>query len=163
QAFYALAMDKSGSAELRKKSADLSLDCLVQMKYEDSLEDWAWQYSSAFPQAKVEYETMARKALLNRVARIANDKKSSSSEMKKANMASAKTADKVVFYTNMSVLAQRLGEDETFIRSLQALMTLPGVTEARREESCGQIVNYHEKKLDFKNAYATALKMKFSK
>jgi hypothetical protein len=168
QAFYILAMDKSGSAELRKKSADLSLDCLVQMKYEDSLEDWAWQYSTTFPQAKTEYETIARKALLNRVARVANDKTSSPSELKKsldqlnnANMTSAKPADKVIFYTNRSVLAQRLGETETFITSLQTLMALPGVTETRREESLGQIVSYHEKKLDFKKAYVTALKMKF--
>ncbi|HEY8269514.1 MAG TPA: hypothetical protein VIG33_01390 [Pseudobdellovibrionaceae bacterium] len=170
QAFNTLAMDKSGSAELRKKSADLSLDCLVQMKYEDSLEDWAWQYSTAFPQAKAEYETMARKALLNRVARIANDKNSSNGELKKAlqqmqsaNMASAKPADKVIFYTNLSVLAQRLGEEGILINSLQTLVSLPGVSADRREESLGQIVSYYEKKLDFKNAYHTALRMKFSK
>ncbi len=170
QAFYALAMDKSGSTELRKKSADLSLDCLVQMKYEDSLEDWAWQYSAAFPQAKTEYETIARKALLNRVARIANEKKSSTSELKKAlaqmqsaNMTSAKSAEKIIFYTNRGVLAQRLGEDVLFIQSLQALVSLPGVSATRHEESLGQIVNYYEKKLDFKNAYTTALQMKFPK
>ncbi|WP_413289890.1 tetratricopeptide repeat protein [Bdellovibrio sp. HCB337] len=170
QAFYELAMDKNGKMDLRKKSADLSLDCLVQMKYEDSLEDWAWQYSAAFPQARTEYETMARKALLNRSARIANDKNSSNSDLKKsleqmqkANMASAKASDKVIFYTNMSVLAQRLNEDEIFVRSLQALIAQPGVTEARREESLGKIVAYFERKLDFKTAYSTALKMKFGK
>ncbi|MGZ3748222.1 MAG: tetratricopeptide repeat protein [Pseudobdellovibrionaceae bacterium] len=170
QAFYTLAMEKSGPADLRKKSADLSLDCLVQMKNEDSLEDWAWQYATAFPQARNEYETMARKALLNRVARIANDKKSSMGELKKAleqmqkaNMASAKLADKLVFYTNLSVLAQRLGEEDVLMGSLRTLIALPGISETRREESLGQMVSYYEKKLDFQNAYLTALRMKFLK
>lgn len=169
QAFYALAMDKSGSMDLRKKAADLSLDCLVQMKYEDSLEDWAWQYSTTFPQARTEYETMARKALMNRVARIANDKNASNSDLKKAleqmqkaNMAKATSAEKIIFFTNMSVVAQRLNNDDVFVQSLQSLMAQPGLAEARREESLGKIVSYHEKKLDFKGAYTNALKMKFS-
>lgn len=168
KAFYELAMDKTGSAELRKKSADLSLDSLVHMKYEDSLEEWAWEYAEAFPKARTEYSTMARKALMNRVARIANDKNASSSElnkaldqMQKANMATATSAEKILLYTNMSVVAQRLSNDDVYIRSLQALMAQPGLPEARREESLGQIVSHYEKKLDFKNAYATALKMKF--
>jgi len=168
QAFYTLAMDKSGNADLRKKSADLSLDCLVHMKYEDSLEDWAMQYAEAFPKARSEYSTMARKALLNRVARVANDKSASSSDlnkalgqMQKANMASATSAEKIIFYTNMSVVAQRLNNDDVYVRSLQSLLTQSGLTEERREDSLGKIVSYHEKKLDFKNAYTTALKMKF--
>lgn len=168
QAFYALAMDKSGTADLRKKSADLSLDSLVHMKYEDSLEDWAWQYAEAFPKARTEYSTMARKALLNRVARIANDKNATSSDlnksldqMQKANMASATSAEKIIFYTNMSVVSQRLNNDDVYVRSLQALLTQSGLSEERREESLGKIVSFHEKKLDFKNAYATAMRMKF--
>jgi hypothetical protein len=168
-AFYALAMDKSGKAELRKKSADLSLDCLVQLKAEDKLEDWAWQYSAAFPQARSEFETLARKALLNRSARIANDKNSSSSDLKdtlaqmqKANMASAKASDKVIFYTNMSVLAKRVDDDELYIRTLQSLIATSGVSESQRESSLGAIVSYHEKKLDFKSAYSVASKMKFT-
>ncbi len=168
QAFYALAMDKSGPANLRKKSADLSLDCLVQMKYEDSVEDWAWQYAEAFPADRTEYSTMARKALMNRVARIANDKNASNSElsksldqMQKVNMTGATTAEKTLLYTNMSIVAQRLTDDGVYVRSLQSLLAQPGLSEERREESLRKIVAYHEKKLDFKNAYLTALKMKF--
>jgi len=168
QAFYVLALDKSGSMDLRKKSADLSLDSLVQMKYEDSLEDWAWQYAEVFPKARTEYTTMARKALMNRVARVANDKNASNSDlskvldqMQKANMNSASNAEKIIFYTNMSVVSQRLGKDDIYIRSLHALMAQPGVSDDRREESLGKVVSYYEKKLDFKNAYSSALKMKF--
>jgi hypothetical protein len=42
-------------------------------------------------------------------------------------------------------------------------MAIPSLSAARREESLSQLVGYYEKKLDFKSAYATALKMKFSK
>lgn len=168
QAFYTLAMDKSGPAELRKKSADLSLDSLVQMKYEDSLEDWAWQYAAAFPQARREFETIARKALINRVALVANDKNASKSslakardQMQKANFASAKTSEKILLYTNLSVVAQRLQDDETFLRALQSLLSQPGLSNERREETLGKIVSHYEKKLDFKAAYNMALKMNF--
>ncbi|RYZ88808.1 MAG: hypothetical protein EOP06_10325, partial [Proteobacteria bacterium] len=37
--FNILAKTKEGKSDLRKKSADLSLDSLVQMKFEESLED----------------------------------------------------------------------------------------------------------------------------
>jgi len=166
--FHTLALDPTGKPDLRKKSADLSLDSLVQLKEEERLEEWAWDYAGTFPQARAEFENIARKALLNRSARIANDKNSSPSELKKtlaqlqkANMKGAKESDKAIFYTNMSVLAQRATEDEAYLRSLQALIATPGLTPARREESLGKIVSFYEKRLDFKNAYMTALKMKF--
>lgn len=169
-AFNTLALDKNGTPELRKKSADLALDSLVQLKRDELIEEWAWEYSTAFPKARAEYETIARKALLNRTERIANNEKSSTSELKtilgqmqKANMASATTNEKIIFYTNMSVVAHKLNEDEIYTRSLQALFAQPGLTEARREQVMGQLVSYHEKKLDFKAAYYTALKMKFPK
>lgn len=169
-AFHELALDKTGKPDLRKKSADLSLDGLAQLKRDDTLEDWAWEYSVVFPQSRVEFENIARKALLNRSARVANDSSSSSSDMKrtlgqmqKANMKGASASDMAIFHTNRSVLAKKVGEDEIYVQSLQALIASSAVSEARREESLANLVAYHEKKLEFKNAYQVALKMKFSK
>jgi TolA-binding protein len=169
-AFNDLAKEKDGKADLRKKSADLSLDSLVQMKYEESLEDWAWAYADIFPQAKVEFETIARKTLANRTARIANDKKSTPAELQKvlaqlqkARLGTAKNDEKIIYYNNVIVVSQRLNDEATQIAALRTLMALPGLSEARKEEALSQLVGYYEKKLDFRSAYGTALKMKFSK
>lgn len=168
--FHILAIDKEGSAELRKKSADLSLDAAAQLKDEELLEGWAWEYAELYPKARVEYETIARKALMNRVARIANDPKSSSGDnaraldqVLKAKIASATSAEKILHYTNQSILARKAGNDGVYIQSLQALMATPGLSEAKKEETEAQLVSYFEKKLDFKRAYALASKMKFTK
>ncbi|RYZ90360.1 MAG: tetratricopeptide repeat protein [Proteobacteria bacterium] len=169
-AFNVLAKTKDGKADLRKKSADLSLDSLVQMKYEESLEEWAWEYAEVFPQARLEFETLARKALANRTSKIANDKKASNgdlqkalNQLQKAKMASASNPEKIIHYNNMIVLSQRLNDEIAYIGALRTLMALPGLTAERKEEATGQLVGYFEKKLDFRSAYATALKMKFNK
>jgi hypothetical protein len=169
-AFNTLAKTKEGQADLRKKSADLSLDCLVQLKSEETLEEWAWEYAVVFPKAHAEFETLARKALENRTAKIANDKTASNGDLQKAlgqlqkaKMTGATGEERILYFNNVMVLAQRLNEEATYIQAMRTLMALPGLSEARKEECLSALVGYYEKKLDFKNAYATAIKMKFPK
>lgn len=169
-AFNDLSEDKNGKPELRKKAADLALDCMAQLKNDDKIQELAAEYAERFPQARAEYEAVARKALMNQVATVANAKNPDKSDMKKAlkrvmntNLATAKSDDKVLFYSNQSVLAQKLGEDDTYIKSLQALIAMPEVSEARKDALREQMASYYEKKLDFNNAYRTALKVKNQK
>lgn len=169
-AFNDLAEDKDGSKELRKKAADLSLDAAAVLKDEDSLQEWAWDYAAMFPQHRMEFETIARKALMNQVAAVANNPKSSSSDYKKAlkkmqntNMQSATSAEKVLFYTNQSVLAQKMGEDQVYIQSVQALLSFPEVSSAKKDQLLEQLAAHYEKHLDFKNAYRTASQIRNSK
>lgn len=167
-AFNTIAKSKEAKIDLRKKSADLSLDCLVNMTYEESLEDWAWEYAKLFPQSKAEYEKIARKALANRTAKVANNNESTTSNLRKSlvqlqnfNTAGSSSEEKQIHYTNMAVLSQRLNEDEIYLESLKAMLLIPGITDSRREETLSRLVGYYEKKLDFRNAYLTAAKMKF--
>jgi len=167
-AFNAIATSKEAKIDLRKKSADLSLDCLVNMTYEESLEDWAWEYAKIFPQSKSEYETIARKALANRTAKVVNNDESTTTNLKKslaqlqrANIAGSSNEEKRIHYTNMAVLSQRLNEDAIYLDSLKAILLVPGLSELQREENLSRLVGYYEKKLDFRSAYLTATKMKF--
>ncbi|ASD65003.1 tetratricopeptide repeat protein [Bdellovibrio bacteriovorus] len=169
-AFNDLAEDKKGSADLRKKAADLSLDAAAQLKDEESLQKWAWDYAKLFPAHRAEFETLARKALMNEVASVANNPKSSSSDMKKAlkkvmstDVATAKPAEKVLFYTNASVLAQKTGEDGIYIQSIQALIAMNEVSESRKDELREQLAAHYEKHLDFKNAYRMASQVRTPK
>jgi hypothetical protein len=168
--FHTLAIDKSGPSELRKKSADLSLDAVAQTKAEETLEEWAWEYAVVFPTAHAEYETIARKALMNRVARIANDPKSTPADnaralaqVLKAKITGATPAEKILNYTNQTILAKKAGDDVVYLQSLKILMAQPGLSADKKEDLQAQLVSYYEKKLNFKEAYAAASKMHFAK
>lgn len=166
ESFEDLAKTKSGPAELRKKAADLSLDSLVQTKNEIALEDLAWDYAELFPHFRSEFEGIARKTLMNRVARIANSPASSKSELNKAlsslderKLKMATPQEKILFYNNQSVLAKKLNEDQLFVGAINALLALPSLTAEQRQKNLEQLTGHYEKHLDFKNAYLTALRM----
>jgi hypothetical protein len=165
-----VAHDDSIKADLRKKAADLSLDCLAQLKDEGGLESHAWEYAQVFPKSRPEYEGIARKALINRAARVANDPKSTKSDLSSSleNLDPRKVhavsgADRVMFYSNRSVLAKRLGDEDAYIAALVVLMNEPSLKADRKEAIMGEMTAYYEQKLDFRKAYVTAMKQKFSK
>ncbi len=168
--FDDLAREKNCKADLRKKSADLALDSLAQLKEDGKLQEDAWDYAEIFPANQAEYAGVARKALMNQVATVANDPKSSKSDLKavmktvlKTKLDGAKSDERILIFSNLSIIAKKLGEDEVYAKSLYALINTPGMTEAKKQQYLEQLVGYYERKLDFKNAYTTALKMDNSK
>ncbi|MGZ3773368.1 MAG: tetratricopeptide repeat protein [Pseudobdellovibrionaceae bacterium] len=170
EAFEDLAKDKSGPLDLRKKAADLSLDALAQIKKETTLEELAWDYAEIFPQHEIEFSGIARKALMNKVARVANDSHSEKSDYKKAlksldasKIKTANAEEKLLFYTNQSILAQKVGDEKVYEESIAHLLALPGLDKAKREAIMEELTGFYEKKLDFKKAYATALLLDNSK
>jgi hypothetical protein len=168
--FKNIALDKKAPADLRKKSADLSLDCYAQLKQDQVLEQTAWVYAEAFPADKKEYENLARKALMNQVANVANGKAASNSDasnllarLEKTPTATASNQEKILFYTNESALAAKAGDEDTQQKALTSLLAVPTLSEKSKEETLAQLVRMHERRLAFKSAYAVALKMKFPK
>jgi hypothetical protein len=168
-AFNDLATDKKGTPDLRKKSADLALDSLAQMQNDEQIQELAANYAVVFPAHKAEYESTSRKALMNQAASLANNPNSSKSDMRtvlkritNTNLSSAKSEEKVLFYTNESILAQKLGEEEIYIQALNKLIA-SDITASRKETLLEQLTGYYEKKLDFANAYKTALRLKMPK
>lgn len=162
-AFEDLAKDKKGTPELRKKAADLSLDALAQLKDEKALEALAWDYSVIFPQHAKEYSQIARRTLMNSVARTANDTKADRSDLKSSlnalddsKIQNATPAEKILFYKNQSVLALKVEDEKTYITSLNALLAIPALSKEDRLQTLEQLTGYYEKRLDFQNAYATA-------
>jgi hypothetical protein len=168
--FDDIAQDQTAKMDIRKKSADLALDSYAQLKDDAMLEATAWKYAQVLPQAKAEYENIARKAMINRAARVAGDAKSSKTDLARAldnldirKVQSSKSEEKVLFWSNRGALAKRLGEEEAYIESLQALLGQPSLSAARKEGILGEMTAYYEQRLDFKKAYATAMKQTFAK
>lgn len=164
--FKDLAFDKAGPAELRKKSADLALDGLAQLKRDEELKAQAEEYSELFPVNKSEYLGIARKALMNQLAAVSNNPKSTTSELKavfkavlKTSLDGASAKERKLFYSNLSIIAQKLNEDEVYINAISALINLPEITDVQKQKYITQLVGHFERKLDFKNAYKFTLKL----
>ncbi len=168
--FNDLALNTKGNMDLRKKSADLAMDSLVQLKDDVTLEQWAWTYSEAFPKQRAEFETLARKALMNRVALAANNSKTSKSELSsllgsvlKTKVGSAKNEEKILFYTNVGVLAQKTDDEDTYVKSQLLLIEMPSLSREKKDAIRSQLASYYEKKLNFKKAYELASSVQIKK
>lgn len=170
KAFDELAQNKDVRADLRKKSADLALDSLALLKDDSRLQSLAWDYADIMPAYQSEFAGVARKALMNQVASVANNPKSTKSELNsvmktvlKTKLDGAKSDERILIFSNLSIIAQKLGEDEVYAKSLYALINIPETPAARKEQYLQQLVGYYERRLDFKNAYKVALNVNSSK
>src|SRR6185312_3387963 len=116
--FRALALEKTSETELKKKSADLALDCLALEKRDADIEAWSLDFANAFPKNAAEFRTIYRTSINAQVVKVANNDKASSSDltaaMKKnqsANMTGASDKEKIMHFHNLSVLAKHAGDD----------------------------------------------------
>ena len=164
--FSALALNKNGAIELRIKSADLALDAMAQIKDDQKIEEMAMEFAAAIPSKRVEYETLARKSMVNQSAMVANNSKSSYSEMNSqlkkiwaTNLSKATSQEKIQFYTNAEVLAFKLNDEESVAKAQLVLLSLPGVSESKKQNIYTARAAFHEKRLEFKNAYTWAKKI----
>ena len=169
EAFKSLALDTSGTESLRKKSADLALDCLAIEKRDQDIETWSMGFARVFPKHAAEYSKLARKSVTNQIARVANDKKSSNSELTSAisklrstSLAGATVDERKIHFKNLSVLAERADDDGTLMHALDGLLSIKTVSASEREEALARKVGYFETRLDFAQAYRIAKQMRLS-
>ena len=167
--FRVLALDKTGSNDLRKKSADLALDCLASEKRDADIEKWALEFSGAFPANQAEFREISRKSVMNQTAKTANDSHASASDlrdalkkMQSANFSGANDEEITQLLQNQTIVAGKIGDDTALLASLNSLLAVKNLKPAQREETLARKVAIYEKHLDFKSAYSVALKMKFS-
>lgn len=170
ESFDDLATSKKGTATLKKKAADLALDSGAVLKDDEKVQKLAWNYAKVFPINKVEFEVIARKALMNEVAKVANDPKSSESNLKSllrkvedTDLKSASASDKILHFKNQSVLAKKVQNDSSYISATRSLLAMKEVSAQEKDQLNEGLASYYEQKLDFKNAYYAALKVKSTK
>ncbi len=162
--------DDKNQTTLRKKAADLSLDALVLAKQEGRIEGWALEFANAFPQSRVEYLNIARRAVLKEVAAVSNDTKSSNSELKHAarrlrevNLEGTTAEERRLIFKNHLVLAVRTQDLEETDRAADRLIRLKGVSDSDRELALEKKVWAAEMRLEFDQAYRLTKKMEMNK
>ncbi|MGE3757233.1 MAG: tetratricopeptide repeat protein, partial [Pseudobdellovibrionaceae bacterium] len=166
--FHDLALTPTGNPELRKKSADLALDSLAIQKNDTLIEQWASEFAAALPQHREEFTSIQRKAVLNQTASTANSNKASDSDLKaalrkmqKVSLSNSTDTEKIVHYRNQLVLADKLNDETAILSSLTLLLSVPSLSAEDKEHALARKVGFYEKRLDFKSAYQTALRMRF--
>lgn len=166
--FRALALDQKGPVSLRKKSADLALDSLAMEKRDADLEAWSGEFARAMPAAGAEYAKISRSAVLNQTAAVANDGRSSGSalraalqKMQSTSLEGASDAEKIPHYKNQAILAEKAGDEAALLVSLEALLAVKSLSAEDREQTLAREVGLFERRLEFRAAYETAVKMKF--
>lgn len=167
-AFRDLALDKSGSAEIRKKSADLALDSLVLEKRDAQIEIWALEFAAAMPAHADEFRRLSRKAVMAQVAQVANNPSASRQDLDrtlqkllKTDVTGATEAEKQLHLKNTVVVARKVGDKDVLMKALGALLAMRSLSAGDREDTLAQLVGEYESRLDFKSAYETARKMRF--
>lgn len=167
--FKELALDTKGQASLRKSSADLALDSLAIEKRDADIEKWSLEFAAAFPNDKAEFERISRKAGMNQVVQITNNKKSSNGDLEKAleklqqtNLATATPTERILHFKNMLLLAERVDNEKALRVAVAGLLGIKALQAKDREDTLARAVGYYERKLDFKTAYSFAVKMKFA-
>lgn len=173
-AFFVLAKDArecrehvAASKQICRAAADLSLDALVILKDDSTLEQWATQLAATYPDASAEYTKIARRARLNMAAKAANG--SSKSEMndnlaklREANLAGASREDTLLTYRNRFVLAEKTKNLDEADAAATAILAYKGSSASDREDALAKKLWVAETKKDFVTAYATAKQMKMS-
>lgn len=159
----AIAIGGKENPSLRKQAADLSLDALVLMKDETRLVTWAREYEKAFVNNKSDFTQVVQKAALTKSAALAaTDTVAALAALKDFDPAQATSEDKVKFYKNKLILAEKAGEIREASEAADGLLALPQASKEDRELAWGRKAYFAELRLDFSTAYAATEKIEKS-
>ncbi len=158
-----IALSSKGDAKIRKQAANLSLDALVLMKNETNLIGWAKDYEKAFPGDKADFSNVIQKAILTKSAALAEtDPAGALVVLREFDPAKSGPEDKVKFYKNKMILADKQGELKEASAAADALLALPQASAEDKELAWGRKAYYAELRLDFSTAFAATEKLQKS-
>lgn len=158
---YLASQPGKENRDLKIKSADLALDSLVLLKDDQNLQVRSLEYARFFPERKTEYLKISRKATMNIVAANlknvkANDKtdyKANLAALSTVNMDGADDAEKIKFYKNKIVIAQKALALTTVTSTANMLLGIKKLSAEDKEWALAQKVWVAELELNFHEAY----------
>lgn len=167
---YLAAMPIKDKKDLRIKSADLALDSLVATKDDQNLQVRSLEYARFFPERKKEYLKISRKATMNIVAnQLKNESatntaayKSSLVILDQVNLDGADDAEKIKFYKNKILVAQKALALDTVSATADKLVKVKGLAKEDKEWALAQKVWVAEVQLDFALAYRMSKNMELA-
>ncbi len=163
QELRALALEKKANEKIRKQAADLSLDALVLMKDESLISTWAGEYAQVLTEGSKEFSEMVQKAILTKSANVAGkDSMEAYIELGKFNPSQASTEDRIKYYKNKLILAEKLNKFTDAQSAANALLEQPGLSVEDSEYAWSRKAYMAEMTLDFSAALLATDKLKKS-
>lgn len=164
---YLASQPGKENRDLKVKSADLALDSLVALNDDHNLQVRSLEYARFFPERKTEYLKISRKATMNIVAKnLKNEKSNDKSDYKASlaalntvNMDGADDAEKIKFFKNKILIAQKALALETVTSTSNQLLNVKKLSDQDREWAFAQKVWVAELQLNFQEAYRLTQKM----
>lgn len=145
--------------DLKVKSADLALDTLVAMKNDKELQNRSLEYARMFPERQKEYLKISRTASLNMVEDKSQDAVAALAILNATNMNGASDAEKIKFFKNKIILAQKARELEQVKSAANELLKIKSLSNADQEYAMEQKVWVSELQLNFSESYRLTQKM----
>ena len=159
-------LPENQAPQIKKQAADLALDALVILKRDQDLEAWAKEFAQVFKGQSTEYQTIARRSVLNQAAGFAADK-TATADLQKAwdtlnrmEIKGAAEKEKMTYYKNRLVLAEKLKILPEVTRSIDKLLEIKTLGAEDRQFALSRRAWLAELKLDFKTALQTSEKLK---
>jgi tetratricopeptide (TPR) repeat protein len=156
-AFRALALENTKNKRtLQVTAANMSIDSLVSLKDESSIEKWSAEYAQKFPEARKEFSLIHRKSVMNITAARINSKKADKSDLEKlktVSLVGSTAQEKINLYKNIYSLAVRIENFPEAKKANQNLLILSELKGKDREEAQKNRIWLAELELDFKTAY----------
>ena len=147
-------MKEDQSPKLKKKAADLALDALALLKDDQRLEDWSRQFAALFPKGAKEYQSISRKSLFNQVAKQAKeDLEASWATLAKINPGQGNSKERLDYYRNKLVLAEKLKKFPQARQAADELLSLKNLSRSDRQFALSRKAWLAEMFFDFKTAF----------
>lgn len=168
-----LALDKSWKdTNLRIQTADLSLDALRQTDNKDKdseIRELAMTYAKEFKNKQSHFSEIARRVTINRVVSLAKADKADTNALKSEvtllkgfSVAHLPTKDRIAHLKTQILAAEKIGDLYAVETGSRQLLAIKEASDADIEFAQKSLLWIYELKLDFKNAYSLAQKMKMS-
>ncbi len=146
---------------VRMQAADLALDALVLLKDDKKIELWAMEFAKIFPSKSAEYTQMSRRSVLNQTALLANTNALEAwNVLLRTDLSDAKDEEKIIYYKNKVLLAEKLKKFSEERNAVQALLNIKTLTPKDRRFALSRRSWLAELVLDFTEAYETTKKLK---
>ena len=154
--------------KIKRQAADLALDALVLLKDDTRIESWATNYGSLFKDGAKEFNKVARTSLMNQAAAVAQGGSLATAGLEKSwviltrvSLDGASETEKIDYYRNRAVLAEKLGKWDELDAASKKLLAIPGLKAEDREFATGKLAWSAELRLNFSAAldYSKKLKM----
>lgn len=163
--FHQIALTKTADMKLRKQSADLALDSLGLMKDTANVAAYAQVYKTELgANSAKDFSQILQKTKLSESVEQANSNTSTSSAvayetLSKINVSELEAADKVKFYKNKIILAEKNKKFSDAISAADALVLIPEASAEDKEFAFSRKAYLAELRLDFGTAFTATEKL----